>query len=128
MGFALGLTFHVDVWYKPKPWSEMTAPMTTVSFQTEEGESLELAVTRLYDEFESAVKRLLEPVPPRGKVPQHTIPVLERNARWFYRHKVKGESIRSIAIREYGSSDRRKDVYEGIKRAEKLLNLTPYTF
>jgi hypothetical protein len=128
VGFALGLTFHVDVWYKPKPLSEMAAPPTTVSFQTEEGESLEDALTRLYDEFESAVERLLEPVTPRGKVPQHTLLVLERNARWFYRHKVKRESIRSIAIHEYGSSDRRKDVYDGIKRAEELLNLTPYTF
>ena len=99
-----------------------------MSFQTREGESVEEALDRLSQEFHGAVKTIVEPVIPRGRVPDRTIDALERDARWFYRRKVKGESVRSIAMNDFGSTDRRKDVYDGIKRAEKLLGLTRYTF
>ena len=127
-GMALGRVMQIDSWYEPAAPSEVNAPSTSMTFQTEEGESVEEAVGRLLREAEDTVEKLLEPLPARGRVPDRTIPVLERNARWLYRHKVKGESIRSIAINEFGSSDRRKDIYDGIQRAEELLELTQYTF
>ena len=102
--------------------------MTTMSFQTHEGECVEQALKRLLNEAKETAKKLLEPVPRPGRFPDRRIAVLERNGRWFYRHKVKGDSIRAIAVSELGSSDRRKDIYDGIKRAEELLRLTLYTF
>jgi hypothetical protein len=128
LGIALGEVYRTEIWYEPEPLSEIAAPMVSMSFQTHEGESVEQAVTRLLNEAKETAKKLLEPVPRPGKIPDRRIPVLERNGCWFYRHKVKGESIRSIAISELGSSDRRKDVYDGIKSAEELLKLTLYTF
>lgn len=88
---------------------------------------MELALLRLFSEVEETAKTLTEPVTPTGKVPERIIPALERNSRGFYRHRVKGESIRSIAMSELGTSHRCKDVYDGIKRAEVLLNLTQFT-
>ena len=127
-GFALGVKFAIDGWYEPMPLSELTAPPTTMSFQTRENESVEEALERLFLGFQSAFHKLTEPVLPQGKVPDRTIPALERAARWFYLHRVKGESIRSIAISEFGNSDRRKDIHDGIKKAGELFGLTPYTF
>jgi hypothetical protein len=127
-GFAMGRTFHLRRWFEPLQLSEITAPPTTLEFQTGDAESVAAALERLQEEFKRARDNLLETVPPRGRIPKRTADILKRNARWFYRHKVKGDSIRSIAISELGSSDRRKDVYDGIKSAEELLKLTLYTF
>jgi hypothetical protein len=128
LGFALGQVYRTDSWYEPRPLSRIAAPITAMSFQTHEGESVEQALKRLLKEFIQTGKKLLEPVPPPGKIPDRRIPVLERYARWFYLRKVKGMSFRAIAIREFGSSDRRKDVTYGIDRAEEILSWTAYTF
>jgi hypothetical protein len=128
LGFALGQVYRIERWYEPEPLHEIEAPMTTMSFQTHEGECVEQALKRLLHEAKETAKKLLEPVPRPGRFPDRRIAVLERNGRWFYRHKVKGDSIRAIAVSELGSSDRRKDIYDGIKRAEELLRLTLYTF
>ncbi|MDA1129731.1 MAG: hypothetical protein O2913_13710 [Chloroflexi bacterium] len=127
-GFALGRIVQVDGWYEPKPLSELIAPKATMSFQSKEGESVEDAVNRVSGYYEEVVTKLLEPRRPLGKIPDRTIPLLERDARWLYRHNVKGESIRSIANQEFPSSDRRKDIYDGIRRAKQLLELTQYTY
>ena len=126
-GFALGVKFRFDGWYEPKPHSEITAPTISMSFQTRERESVEEALDRLCDEFIETAKKLIEPIPPRGKIPDRTIAALERNAQWFYRNKVRGESVRSMAKSHFGSTDRRKDIYDGISRAKELLELTQYS-
>ncbi|MFQ6029157.1 MAG: hypothetical protein ACE5Q6_16885 [Dehalococcoidia bacterium] len=125
---ALGLTFRLNSWYEPNSPSEISAPATSMSFQTRAGESVEEALNRLLLEVHGVMHNLAEAVPPRGRVPDRTIDALEKYARWFYRNRVKGESIRSIAISDFGDADRRKDVTDGIRRAEKLLDLTQYTF
>ena len=128
VGLAIGLDFDLEWWYEQKLASEFTAPKINFTFQTREGEDVEEALERLNEQYQGAADKLLEPVPSTGKVPDRTIPALERDARWFYRRKVKRESIRSIAISEFGTSDRRKDIYDGISRAKGLLALTQYTY
>jgi hypothetical protein len=127
IGFTQGKVYFLERSLVPQPFSEIDATMTTMYFQTEEGESVEQAQRRLKDQFQETMGNLTRSLPKREKFPDHTIQPLVRDARWFYRHKVKGESIRSLAISEFGSSDRRKDVYDGIKRAADLLSLNKYT-
>lgn len=128
VGLALGLEFEVEGWYEQMLPSEITAPKITVTFQTREWESVEEALERLNEAYQGAADKLLEPVASTGRVPDRTIPALERNARWFYRNQVKRESIRAIAISDFGTGDRRKDVSDGIRRAKDLLALTQHTF
>ncbi|MBI2765514.1 MAG: hypothetical protein HYX53_06330 [Chloroflexi bacterium] len=94
-----------------------------------EGEGVGTALQMLQDAAKKTRRRVLADAP-RGEVPKKTIPVLERNARWFYGFQVAGESIRHLAQEEYGdaTSDRRKDVREGIREARRLLDLNPYVF
>ena len=99
-----------------------------MSFSTRPGESVEEAADRLVGEFGNSFEKLLEPIPPTGTVPHRTGESLERYGKWLCRHKVGGKSIRSLAISEFGSPDRRKDVNYGLKRAEDLLDMTLYTW
>ena len=104
------------------------------SFDTRSGETVGQAIERLKIESRTQVAeaiqeltRFVKPLP-RGRVPNRTRTSLQRYAEWFYRHKVAGESIRSIASQaftEEGRMDdeRRKDVRGGIKKAESLLSL-----
>ena len=127
-GFALGLKIEIDGRYESNSPSELIAPKTSMLFQTREGETVKEALDRLSKDVENVVGNLLQPVTRLGKMPDRTIPALERDARWLYRRNVKGESIRSIAIQEFGSDNRRKDIYDGIRRAKQLLGLTQYTY
>lgn len=65
----------------------------------------------------------------RGKVPQETRRVIRRNTLWLYQHRVEGISKRALAQKDKTLRDpaRTKDVREGIKEADRLLKLTPFT-
>ena len=82
-GFALGFIVRIDGWYEPIPLSELVAPKTSMSFQTLEGESVKEALDRLSQDLDEVVGKLMQPVTPVGKVPDRTIPTLERDARWL---------------------------------------------
>ncbi len=101
-------------------------PEVDFRFQTLAGETVKQAVDRLNSEVgqvTDALTRFVEHLP-RGKMPNQTQPILIKHAEWLYRNKVAGESIRSIALQEYpGESDRRKDVREGLIKAQELLSL-----
>ena len=104
------------------------------SFDTRSVETVGQAIERLKIESRTQVAeaiqeltRFVKPLP-RGRVPNRTRTSLRRYAEWFYRHKVAGESIRSIASQEFTkedriNDDRRKDVRLGIKKVGDLLAL-----
>src|SRR5690606_23606955 len=76
------------------------APKVTIpAFETLEGESRRDAKRRLRASYIVAMATLdaRPPAGPRGRVPRRKIDEIKRNARWFYRSRVLGESILSIA-------------------------------
>jgi hypothetical protein len=105
-----------------------------ISFDARSVETVGQAIERLKIESRTQVAeaiqeltRFVKPLP-RGRVPNRTRTSLRRYAEWFYRHKVAGESIRSIASQEFTkedriNDDRRKDVRVGIKKVGDLLAL-----
>ena len=95
-------------------------------FHTLAGETVKQAVDRLNSEVEQVTDELTRFVErlPRGRVPDQTQPILIKYAEWLYRNKVATESIRSIALQDFpGEDDRRKDVRDGINKAQELLSL-----
>jgi len=90
-------------------------------------ERLELESRTQIEEARQELTRFVD-ILPRGKMPNRTKESLQKYAEWFYRNKVAGESIRSIASQAFTEGDRmdderRKDVRGGIKKAESLLSL-----
>jgi hypothetical protein len=90
-------------------------------------ERLELESRTQIAEARQELTRFVD-ILPRGKMPNRTKESLQKYAEWFYRNKVAGESIRSIASQAFTEGDRmdderRKDVRGGIKKAESLLSL-----
>ena len=104
------------------------------SFDARAGETVGQAIERLEIEARNQVAkarrgltRFVNPLP-RGRMPNHASESLEKSAEWFYRNKVAGESIRSIASQAFtegdrASDERRKDVRRSIQQAEDLLSL-----
>lgn len=82
-GFALGLKFEKDERYEPISPLELIAPKTSMLFQNREGETVKEALDRVFQDVEQLVAALVKPVIPPGKMPDRTIPVLERDARWL---------------------------------------------
>ncbi len=118
-----GLSSEPDVFAEP-------APVLELSFHTEAGETVVQALERMRREVGDVEARLLrfhEPLPP-GTMPDKTNDSLKRYARWLYRHRVAGESIKSISRLDFGDFEHRKQVRDGIERAKELLSLTPYSF
>ena len=105
-----------------------------ILFDARAGETVGQTIERLGLELSSQIAearqeltRFVKPLP-RGRVPNRTRTSLRRYAEWFYRHKVAGESIRSIASQEFTkedriNDDRRKDVRRGITKVGNLLAL-----
>jgi len=90
-------------------------------------ERLELESRTQIEEARQELTRFVD-ILPRGKMPNRTKESLQKYAEWFYKNKVAGESIRSIASQAFTEGDRmdderRKDVRGGIKKAEYLLSL-----
>jgi len=103
-----------------------STPEVDFKFHTLGGETVKQAVDRLKSEVEQVTDertRFVERLP-RGSVPDQTQPILTKYAEWLYRNKVTGASIRSIATQDFlGEYDRRKDVRDGIIKAQELLSL-----
>ena len=105
-----------------------------ISFDARAGETVGQAIERLELESRTQIAEARQELTrfvdilPRGKMPNRTKESLQKYAEWFYRNKVAGESIRSIASQAFTEGDRmdderRKDVRGGIKKAESLLSL-----
>ena len=105
-----------------------------ISFDARAGETVGQAFERLEIESRAQVAEAKQELTrfvhllPRGRMPNRTSKSLQKYPEWFYRNKVAGESIRSIASQAFTEGDRidderRKDVRGGIKKAEYLLSL-----
>jgi len=105
-----------------------------IIFDARAGETVGQAIERLEIESRSQIAEARQELTrfvdilPRGRVPDRTRKSLRRDAEWFYRHKVAGESIRSIASQAFTKEgrmddDRRKDVRRGITKVGDLLAL-----
>ena len=105
-----------------------------ISVDARAGETVGQAIERLELESRTQIAEARQELTrfvdilPRGKMPNRTKESLQKYAEWFYRNKVAGESIRSIASQAFTEGDRmdderRKDVRGGIKKAEYLLSL-----
>jgi len=104
------------------------------SFDARAGETVGQVIERLELESRTQIAEARQELTrfvdilPRGKMPNRTKESLQKYAEWFYKNKVAGESIRSIASQAFTEGDRmdderRKDVRGGIKKAESLLSL-----
>jgi len=104
------------------------------SFDARSDETVWQAIERLEIESRTQVAEAKEQLTrfvnllPRGRMTNRTSKSLPKYAEWFYRHKVAGESIRSIASQEFSEGDRvsderRKDVRGSIQQVEYLLSL-----
>jgi len=105
-----------------------------ISVDARAGETVGQAIERLELESRTQIAEARQELTrfvdilPRGKMPNRTKESLQKYAEWFYKNKVAGESIRSIASQAFTEGDRmdderRKDVRGGIKKAEYLLSL-----
>jgi hypothetical protein len=52
---------------------------------------------RLHREFAAVAKSVLAGAETRGRLPRRKLGSVERNAHWFYRNRVLGESVSSLA-------------------------------
>ena len=104
------------------------------SFDDRAGETVGQAIERLGLESRSQIAEARQEltrfvdIHPRGRKPNRTRGILQKYTEWFYRNKVAGESIRSIASQvftegERTDDDRRKDVRGGITKVGDLLAL-----
>ena len=102
-----------------------------ISFDARAGETVGQAIERFEIESRTQVAEAKQELTrfvnllPRGR---RTSKRHRQYAEWFYRNKVAGESIRSIASQEFTeeeriSDERRKDVREGITKVGDLLAL-----
>ncbi len=91
----------------------------------------EALLERVYQNARGAFEQLR--AVPKGRAPKNEGAHLEEYARWFYRNRVGGESINSIA-KDYTAAHRGPDVtahdhptiMNGIAEAERLLNLVEF--
>ena len=129
-GLALGQVQRTESWAE---YEEPLTPDVKLQFETLPGETVSKAFERLCESFGEAMNELLQPYEehflPRGRVPTDEEDELRggvgKYARWFYRNRLCGESIRHIS-----QTDRfdRSTVKRGIVEAERLLGLTQWVF
>jgi hypothetical protein len=105
------------------------------------GDTIEDARARVHSYVE-AVERYLEsiaqPAIPPGAKPDKRRETITRNVMWFYKRRVEGKSVASIARAEFARTEsnarvrtaivasRSKDVRDGITAAERLLATRPF--
>jgi hypothetical protein len=108
------ITYHAHVFGWDRP-----APEIDVRFATRQGETIADASERFLREIQTAVivplKEAAAPLP-RGRLTDQE--TAERYVGWWYRQKIRRESIRSIADKQ---DDRRRLVRHGIAQAERWL-------
>ena len=92
---------------------------------------------RLHREFAAVAKSVLAGAETRGRLPRRKLGSVERNAHWFYRNRVLGESVSSLAkkyherhcTQAFGAAhDDRQLVRTGIREAERLFSLSSYAW
>ena len=129
-GCVQGRVLRFEGWAEDK---EAVAPDVEMEYKTAPGEPLGHALERLSESFIEAIEKLTEDGEhqsvPRGRIPVDEELELRdgvgKYARWFYRNRICGESIRHIAVSdEYD----RATVRRGINEAERLLGLTQWVF
>lgn len=127
-GFVTGREFVEEVSVDPVA---QVAPPTELQYSSRPDETAREALARLLEEVHEVIKRLAEPIAelPRGRVPANLDAEYEdgvgRYGRWFYRQRIRGESINAIARDAHFD---RATVRYGLREAERLLGLTRYTF
>jgi hypothetical protein len=118
----------------------------TWTFANHPGETVSAKQRRFIEESNAAYAEI-QAVPdaheqmPFGRQRQDLEAKARRNARWFYRRKVRQELIVSIARDHHATRVKdktctktfpgcacRTNVYDGIAEAERVLSLTPYFF
>ena len=116
-------------WVSKPPVPPLSADLNVV---IEAGTPLKEAQQQLHDVSRRLERDLREQAQPRGKIPDRSIPTLERNGRWFYRYAFAGQSFREIARSHFPSElhpeSRRQDVRSGVNAARKVLEMTPFKF
>ena len=128
LGFIRGRPAVINYWVEP---ADPPAPPFEHRFCTRSDETVGQTLIRFVSESQDAFGRLAEPVReiPRGRVPSDLDAELAngigRYGRWYYRHRIRGESINSIARDALCD---RSTVRYGLREAERLLDLTPYAF
>jgi hypothetical protein len=125
-GLATGRAVTKKLWYEP---IDPPAPQVELTFQTLPGESSSQALLRLSEEIKPILDLLLVP-PPRISAGKSRNPsVIEQQVDWFFRHKILGESINSIANAPDRDGPRvkkdRATIREGIGEAVGLLSIAP---
>lgn len=126
-GFTQGQVYKVNHWVEPP---DPEVPKLTFRFATRAEETAAEAANRLLVGVGRFLDRLSDGVPevPRGHIPSDYDAELRdgigRYGRWFYRNRLRGESINAIAR---GANCDRATVRRGIREAERLLNLTAYS-
>jgi len=126
--FIIGRLVVINHWVEPP---DLPAPPFEHRFCTRSDETVNEALTRFLSEMHAALDRLSGHVPeiPRGRMPSDLDAEFAngvgRYGRWYYRHRIRGESMNSIARDAHCD---RATVRRGLREAERLLDLTPYAF
>ncbi|MDP9368576.1 MAG: hypothetical protein M3Q03_09935 [Chloroflexota bacterium] len=116
-----GRTSVVNFWAEP---NDLGQPAPTITFATKTGESLGDAMRRALDEVFAPLEAAAQAAQlPTGR---RTNPeIVQRYTEWWYRHRIRGESVRSIAGKDEG---KRKLVRHGIAQAERWLGIVNSTW
>ena len=96
------------------------------------------ACVRNVEDVERYLASITQPAIPRGAKPDKRRETITRNVTWFYKRRVEGISIGSIARTEFARTEsnarvrtaivasRSKDVRDGVAAAERLLATRPF--
>ncbi len=111
----------VNFWTEP---NDLGQPGPTITFATRPGESIVDAMQRAIDEVFTPLEEAAQAAQlPTGR---RTNPeIVQRYTEWWYRHRILGDSMRTIAEKDEG---KRKLVRHGIGQAERWLGIVNATW
>ncbi len=111
----------VNFWTEP---NDLGQPAPTITFATRPGESIGDAMQRAIDEVFTPLEEAAQAAQlPTGR---RTNPeIVQRYTEWWYRHRILGDSMRTIAEKDEG---KRKLVRHGIGQAERWLGIVNATW
>ncbi len=116
-----GQTPVVNFWAEP---NDLGQPAPTITFATTPGESVGDAMLRALNEVFAPLEAAAEAAQlPAGR--RINPEIVQRYTEWWYRRRIRGESVRSIAGKD---DDRRKLVRHGIGQAERWLGMVNWTW
>ena len=119
LGMTLGEVYHKTYAVELTP-ADRSAPAITFQFATRPGETVADAWERFRREAQAAVINPLAAaahLPPGRRTDER---IVQRYVAWWYRHRIRGESIRAIAGKD---NDRRKQVRYGIRQVDRWLSV-----